>query len=108
MSLTVGAPFSMSIPCFHFHFPDYDTLLKKLTQDLADKTNALKTVEINLKSLISTPKTDSAKTKTDEIKKGIETLEKRLETLKTSTEVISVEEKKNVLNDHDKLLREYR
>ena len=89
-------------------FLDYDALSKTLTQELAEKTNALKTVEINLKSLISTPTTDQAKTKIDEIKNRIETTEKKLEVLKTSTEVMGAEEKKILVTEHEKLLKEYR
>nr|XP_021197460.2 homologous-pairing protein 2 homolog [Helicoverpa armigera] len=87
---------------------DYDALFKTLTQELADKTNALKTVEINLKNLTSTPTTDSAKTTIDEIKNRTEATEKKLEILKTSTEVVSVEEKKIIMTEHEKLLKEYR
>lgn len=91
-----------------FVFPDYDALSKTLTQELADKTNALKAVELNHKFLISTPTTDTAKTKIEEIKKRIEATEKKLEVLKTSTEVMSVEDKKNLVTEHNNLLKEYR
>ncbi|XP_035451658.2 homologous-pairing protein 2 homolog [Spodoptera frugiperda] len=87
---------------------DYDALFKSLTQDLADKTNTLKTIEISLKNLVSTPTTTAAKTQIDEIKNRTEAIEKKLEILKTSTEVISVEDKKKILGEHEKMLKEYR
>ncbi|CAH0596978.1 unnamed protein product [Chrysodeixis includens] len=73
---------------------DYDSKLKSLTKDLAEKTNTLKEVETKLKTLTSTPTTDTAKSKIEEIKKRTEGLVKKLDTLRNSTEVVSAEEKK--------------
>ncbi|XP_026728216.1 homologous-pairing protein 2 homolog [Trichoplusia ni] len=87
---------------------DYDSKLKSLNKDLADKTNTLKEVEIKLKTLTSTPTTETAKSKIEEIKKRTECLVKKLDTLRNSTEVVSVEEKKEILNGHAKILREFR
>lgn len=75
---------------------------------MADKTNTLKEVEIKLKTLTSTPTTETAKSKIEEIKKRTECLVQKLDTLRNSTEVVSAEEKKEILNGHDKILREYR
>ncbi|KAF9423353.1 hypothetical protein HW555_001162 [Spodoptera exigua] len=87
---------------------DYDALFKSLTQELADKTNTLKTIETNLKNLVSTPTTTAAKTQIDEIKNRTEAIVNKLEILKNSTEVVSVEEKKSILGGHEKMLKEYR
>ncbi|KAG6461311.1 homologous-pairing protein 2 homolog [Manduca sexta] len=87
---------------------DYDTQIKNLTQELSDVTKTLKLYETNLKSLTSTPTTENAKTKIDLIKKNLEALETKLAILRNSTEVMSAEEKKTILEEHEKLVKEYR
>lgn len=68
----------------------------------------MKSAEANIKLLISTPTTAAAKAQIDEIKKRTEVYEKKVEVLRNCTEVISADEKKILLEGHDKLLREYR
>lgn len=75
---------------------------------MAEKTITLKTAEGNLKTLTSQPTTDAAKVQIVEIEKRKKTNEEKLELLRNSTEVISAEEKKILLDEHEKLLREYR
>ncbi|XP_059055714.1 homologous-pairing protein 2 homolog [Achroia grisella] len=87
---------------------DYDNQLKNLTQSIADRTNALKMAETNLKSLTSAPTTESAITEIDEIKKRLEKHEMKLNNLRSSTEIISADEKNKILNEFDTFFREYR
>ncbi|KAJ2941327.1 hypothetical protein O0L34_g3527 [Tuta absoluta] len=87
---------------------DYDTKIKTLTNNLSTKSEALKATEISLKTLTSAPTNTMAKAKIEELNNVIENLNKKLETLRNSTEVISAEDKKAILGEHDKLLREYR
>ncbi|XP_053617996.1 homologous-pairing protein 2 homolog [Plodia interpunctella] len=87
---------------------DYDNLVKKLTQDIADKNSALKTVDASLKMLTSAPTTSSARNQIEDTKKRLQSLQIKLDILKSSTEIVSAEEKKSILSAHDKFLREYR
>nr|XP_021207357.2 homologous-pairing protein 2 homolog [Bombyx mori] len=87
---------------------DFDAQLKRLVEDLEEKTKSLKTAETNLKNLTSTPTTDYAKKSITEISRNIDAMGKKLEALKSSTEVISADEKKTILNEHEKQLKEYR
>lgn len=70
--------------------------------------NDLKASENRLKVLLSAPTTSSAKDQIEETRGKIEGLEAKLTSLRTSTSVLSVEEKTAILNEHDKLFREYR
>lgn len=87
---------------------DFDTQFKTLTEQLKADTDKFKQAESNLKNLTLLPTTDNAKSQIEEIKNRIETSQKKLDTLKSCTEVISAEEKKSILEEHDKFLREYR
>ncbi|XP_026332794.1 homologous-pairing protein 2 homolog [Hyposmocoma kahamanoa] len=87
---------------------DYDTQLKALNASLAEKTNSLKTAETTLKNLTSLPTNKLAKTQIEEIEKRIVVFENKLATLRSSTEVIGADEKKKLLCEHEKLLKEYR
>ncbi|XP_072948433.1 homologous-pairing protein 2 homolog [Epargyreus clarus] len=87
---------------------DYDTQIKTFTDDITSKGNALKTAESSLKALTSAPTTDAAKTRIDETKSKINALETKLNTLRNSTEVVSADEKKIILDGHDKFYKEYR
>ncbi|XP_045488729.1 homologous-pairing protein 2 homolog [Pieris rapae] len=87
---------------------DYDTKIKEVTKDLEENRTNLKTIENRLKTLLATPTSESAKQQIDDINKNVETMERKLATLRDSVEVISAEEKKTILNQHDKYLREYR
>ncbi|XP_060807108.1 homologous-pairing protein 2 homolog isoform X2 [Amyelois transitella] len=86
---------------------DYDNLVKTLTQSIADKSNSLKTAEANLKQLTAAPTTDSAKVQIQDIKNKLQKLQNKLDTLRSSSEIVSTEEKKIILSEHDKFLREY-
>ncbi|XP_049880214.1 homologous-pairing protein 2 homolog [Pectinophora gossypiella] len=87
---------------------DYDAQMKVLTENLSKTTETLRTAEVTLKGLTATPTSAAAKCQIEEIMKTIDNLEKKLATLKDSKEVVSAEEKKAILGEHDKLLREYR
>lgn len=89
-------------------FLDYDAILKDLTKALEENGNVLKTAENSLKVLTSTPTTEVAKSQISDARQRIEALEIKLEGLRTSTEVLSADEKKNLLDEHNKYLREYR
>lgn len=93
---------------FKNFFTDYDTQLKELNASLAEKTISLKTAETTLKNLTSLPTNKLAKTQIEEIEKRIVMFENKLATLRSSTEVISADEKKILLCEHEKLLKEYR
>lgn len=92
----------------HFNVLDFDAQFKTLTQAIVDKTAALKIAETTLKTLTSAPTTEAAKSQIVDIKATISSMESKLELLKNSTEVVSAEEKKKILNEHDKMFREYR
>ncbi|CAH0403003.1 unnamed protein product [Chilo suppressalis] len=87
---------------------DYDSQYKTLAQSLEDLNSKVKTAESKLKVLTSAPTTASARTKIDETTLKVNSLESKLNILRNSTAVISVDEKKRILDEHDKFLREYR
>ncbi|CAF4874487.1 unnamed protein product [Pieris macdunnoughi] len=87
---------------------DYDAKIIEVTKDLEENRTNLKTIENRLKTLLATPTTESAKQQIEDINKNVESMEKKFATLRDSVEVISAEEKKTILNQHDKYLREYR
>ncbi|XP_073962998.1 homologous-pairing protein 2 homolog isoform X2 [Choristoneura fumiferana] len=87
---------------------DYDAQFKSLSEELLEKTNALKAADMNLKTVLSAPTTESAKAQIEELKKRMEAFETKLKVLSTSSNVISAEEKKIIMNEHGKLLKEYR
>ncbi|XP_064075057.1 homologous-pairing protein 2 homolog [Vanessa tameamea] len=87
---------------------DYDSQIVSITNSLDEKKSLLKTAELNLKNLLSAPTNDSAKSQIEEIKNKIVKLENKLIDLRNSTEVVSVNDKKIILNDHDIFFKEYR
>ncbi|XP_048000880.1 homologous-pairing protein 2 homolog [Leguminivora glycinivorella] len=87
---------------------DYDAQCKSITEELLEKSNTLKTTEINLKTILSAPTTDSAKSQIEELKRRIEGFENKLKVLSTSTNIISAEEKTAIMSQHEKFLKEYR
>ncbi|XP_050356232.1 homologous-pairing protein 2 homolog [Nymphalis io] len=88
---------------------DYDTQILSITKSLDEKKSLLKTAELNLKNILSAPTNDCAKSQIEEIKNKIIKLENKLVDLRNSTEeVISVDDKKNILNEHDIFFKEYR
>ncbi|XP_063388073.1 homologous-pairing protein 2 homolog [Cydia fagiglandana] len=87
---------------------DYDAQCKSITEELLEKTNTLKTAEVNLKSILTAPTTDSAKSQIEELKGRIEGFDNKLKVLSTSTNVISAEEKAAIMSQHEKFLKEYR
>lgn len=92
----------------YYSLLDYDAQFKSLTEELLEKTNALKAADMNLKTVLSAPTTESAKAQIDELLKQMEVLQTKLRVLSTSSNVISAEEKKTIMNEHGKLLKEYR
>lgn len=103
-------PAYIRVPCLivFIEFADYEAQFKDLTKVLEEKNNALKTAENQLKLLTSTPTTDAAIVQTKETKLRIEALEMKLEGLRTSTAVLSADDKKALLDEHSKHLKEYR
>ncbi|XP_034825834.1 homologous-pairing protein 2 homolog [Maniola hyperantus] len=87
---------------------DYDTQISNITNILNDKTSDLKKAEANLKNLVSAPTNDMTKSQIEEVKNSIDKLEKKLTDLRNTTEVISAGEKKILLEEHEKSLKEYR
>ncbi|XP_061723938.1 homologous-pairing protein 2 homolog [Cydia pomonella] len=87
---------------------DYDTQCKSVTEELLEKTNTLKTAEATLKTILTAPTTDTAKSQIEELKRRIEGFENKLKVLSTSTNVISAEEKTTIMSQHEKFLKEYR
>ncbi|XP_045761998.1 homologous-pairing protein 2 homolog [Maniola jurtina] len=87
---------------------DYDTQISNITNVLNDKTSDLKKAEANLKNLVSAPTNDMTKSQIEEVKNSIDKLEKKLNDLHNTTEVISAGEKKILLEQHEKALKEYR
>ncbi|XP_038218646.1 homologous-pairing protein 2 homolog [Zerene cesonia] len=87
---------------------DYDAQLKTLSHQLEERRNNLKTVEIRLKNLLTTPTSDAAKKQIDEINTNVSRIESKLTALRDSVEVVGAQKKRAILNEHEKYLREYR
>ncbi|CAG9792656.1 unnamed protein product [Diatraea saccharalis] len=87
---------------------DYDSQLKCLSQLLEENISKLKSVESKLKILTSAPTTLAALSQIDQAKQRINSMEIKLNTLRNSTAVISADEKKLILDQHQKLFKEYR
>ncbi|CAG4939492.1 unnamed protein product [Colias eurytheme] len=87
---------------------DYDAQFKTLSHELEEKRNNLKTVENRLKNLLTTPTSDAAKKQIEEINANISKIESKLTTLRNSVAVLSAQEKRIILDQHEKYLREYR
>ncbi|GBP71608.1 Homologous-pairing protein 2 homolog [Eumeta japonica] len=87
---------------------DFDNKLKSCAEILVEKTATLKKAEAELKALLSAPTTSDAKKLISEINTKVETLQKKLDSLRTSTNVVSVDTKNNILDEHIQLCKEYR
>ncbi|XP_052744518.1 homologous-pairing protein 2 homolog [Bicyclus anynana] len=87
---------------------DYDAQISSLSNILNDKNADLKKAEANIKNLTSAPTNDMTKSESAKIKDNIDKLEKKLNVLRDTTEVLSADEKKIILSEHEKYLKEYR
>lgn len=87
---------------------DYDSQIANLTKKIEENKSTLKTAESNLKSLLSAPTNERAKLQIEEIKNNIIKLENKLSDLRNTTQVVSVEEKKHIMNEHEYYYKEYR
>ncbi|XP_044743350.1 homologous-pairing protein 2 homolog [Chrysoperla carnea] len=87
---------------------ELDAQTQKVTNELKTLNDDIKSKDAELKTLQSSLKTQDAIIKRDELKEKIEKLQSKLTTLQETQVAISNEEKKQIINDHTKFVKEYR